>query len=104
MAVVEEERVASAAGTMPSDRCDQSRRVPLLHDRHVGAVRGLIEVDMVYIIGMHRSPGPHRARSPESSCAPVSPGIHPPPPALRLIASDLDPNPNKSRRYAAQEI
>src|SRR5258708_39182177 len=104
MAVVEQKRVASAADAMPSDRRDQIMRVPLLHDRHVGAVHGLIEVDMVYIIGVHRSPGHERGGFRESCCAAVLHGIHPAPAVLRLIDDDLDAEPKQFARYAAQEM
>src|SRR5215470_11905356 len=101
MAVVEQERVARAVDATLSDCGDQITCGPLLYDHYVGAVRGLIKVDMVDIIGVHRSPGHERGGFRESGCAVVPHGIHPAPALLRLIDNDLDAEPKQFARNAA---
>ncbi len=78
---------------MLSNRCNQSRRVPLLHGHEISAVRGLIEIDPVCVIGVHYGPGNEAGCFRKNRCSAVLYGIHPAPAIPRLVDGDLHAEP-----------
>ena len=102
--IVEEQQVATAGSTVPSDLLDERMGVPLVDEDHVGAIERFIQIELAGIdapgvehgirgveVGDRRRPG-------------VAQEIDHAPGVVRLVDADVVPAGDEIRRDAAQEV